>query len=119
MHQHEKSVYKKNCLVQFISKADICAKQLKMINIAQIKWYFSKLPIEKIGFESGFIQVQNKLTALSFVLGFFESFSSNGEVKTSLWVQRIIGEEREWRVRDMRMHQRVEQRGADWNSSFQ
>ena len=41
VHQHEKSVYKKNCLVQFISKADICAKQLKMINIAQIKWYFS------------------------------------------------------------------------------
>jgi Transposase DDE domain len=89
VHQHEKSIYKKNCLVQANSKADICAKQLKMINIAQIKTKFLKLPIEKIGYESGFIQIENKLTALSFVLGFFESYSNTGEVKTSLWAQNI------------------------------
>lgn len=66
-----------------------------MINIEQITAVFTKLPIEELGNLSGFIKKENKLTALSFILSFFTSFSDGNGCKTSIWVQnlnRIIGE---------------------------
>ena len=60
-----------------------------MINIQQISKQLSKVPIETIGNESGFIKREQKLKALVFVLSFFESFSEEGVCKTSIWVQKI------------------------------
>lgn len=60
-----------------------------MINIQQISKEFSKLPIESIGNESGFIKREQKLKALVFLMSFFESFSEAGMCKTSTWVQKI------------------------------
>jgi Transposase DDE domain len=65
-----------------------------MINIEQITGVFAKLPIEEIGNLSGFIKKETKLTALSFVLSFFSSFSAGNGCSTSIWVQnlsRLIG----------------------------
>jgi Transposase DDE domain len=65
-----------------------------MINIEQITSVFTKLPIEEIGNLSGFIKKENKLTALSFILSFFTSFSDGNGWSTSIWVQnlsRLIG----------------------------
>jgi hypothetical protein len=55
-----------------------------MINIEQITGVFAKLPIEEIGNLSGFIKKETKLTALSFVLSFFSSFSAGNGCSTSL-----------------------------------
>lgn len=66
-----------------------------MINIKQITAVFTKLPIEEIGNLSGFFKRENKLTALSFILSFFTSFSDGNGFQTSIWVQNlsfIIGE---------------------------
>jgi Transposase DDE domain len=66
-----------------------------MINIEQIKSILVKLPIQELGYSSGFIKISEKITAVSFVLSFFESFSQGGKLTTSSWainLSHFIGE---------------------------
>ena len=60
-----------------------------MINIEQITAKINELPIEEIGMTSYFIKIQKKLTAFSFVLGFFKTISNGGECKVNTWAQNI------------------------------
>ena len=60
-----------------------------MINIEQITSKFSKLPIAELGKSSHFIKIDKKLTALSFVLGFFESLSDGDGCSLNSWAQSI------------------------------
>ena len=60
-----------------------------MINIAQITAKFEKLPIEEISLTSGFIKQPKKLTGLTFILSFFESFCDKSGSQTSIWVQNL------------------------------